>query len=273
MPNSSMEEHPEICQPEQYLEGVYDWFVPPEGGTTDYMNSCYNEGDGIGVPVNNHGFEFAHTGEAYIAFGTWQNAQAIDGELMRVELLSPLEWGSVYEVSFWLSLAETSSVSTDKVFCHFTQEDYSVENSAQYELIDECQVVLDIKNQVPFVGWQEFSGCFLAEGNEQFVTLGDFRPFYDVDTTWVGSNDEFLLFAIYYIDDVSVRKLSSCRADFNVDQAINVMDLLVLLTEFGCVDQCELDLTCDGKVDVQDLLYFLSAFGQWCVSVSCPEIG
>lgn len=56
----------------------------------------------------------------------------------------------------------------------------------------------------------------------------------------------------------------SCPGDYTNDGAIDVSDMLVFLTEFGCVEGCGTDLTDDGVIDSSDLLYFLTYFGGLC---------
>lgn len=55
-----------------------------------------------------------------------------------------------------------------------------------------------------------------------------------------------------------------CVGDFDSSGDINVADLLILLSEFGCTTDCDADLTGDGSVGVNDVLDFLSLFGSSC---------
>jgi hypothetical protein len=52
--------------------------------------------------------------------------------------------------------------------------------------------------------------------------------------------------------------------DFNLDGTINVGDLLMLLSEFGCNSGCSTDLNGDGVVNSADALDFFSLFGTDC---------
>ena len=56
----------------------------------------------------------------------------------------------------------------------------------------------------------------------------------------------------------------SCPADINQDGLITVADILILLGEFGCVNNCEADINEDGATNVQDILLLLAAFGDVC---------
>jgi hypothetical protein len=57
---------------------------------------------------------------------------------------------------------------------------------------------------------------------------------------------------------------SFCLGDFNHDGLINLPDLLLMLSEYGCLSNCGTDLSNDGQVTIDDLLSFLSMFGNVC---------
>ncbi len=56
----------------------------------------------------------------------------------------------------------------------------------------------------------------------------------------------------------------SCPEDINGDGVISVADILLLLGEFGCVENCSVDLNDDAATNVQDILLLLAAFGTTC---------
>lgn len=59
---------------------------------------------------------------------------------------------------------------------------------------------------------------------------------------------------------------TGCLGDFNNDLTINAADLLLFLTEFGCISDCIYDLDGDEQVNSSDLLIFLTGFGADCVN-------
>jgi hypothetical protein len=67
------------------------------------------------------------------------------------------------------------------------------------------------------------------------------------------------------IDDGSCEIQScSCPGDLNGDYAITVADVLLTLSEFGCMTNCTADIDGDGFVNVTDILELLSMFGTVC---------
>lgn len=55
-----------------------------------------------------------------------------------------------------------------------------------------------------------------------------------------------------------------CPGDVNGNGAIEVGDVLLVLSEFGCTSQCTADVDGDGQVTVSDILTLLSNFAQVC---------
>jgi hypothetical protein len=68
-----------------------------------------------------------------------------------------------------------------------------------------------------------------------------------------------------WIDNFLVEGTIDCSADLNNDNSITVSDLLLVLSEFGCLISCEdTDVNGDGLTSVSDLLEILSVFGTIC---------
>jgi hypothetical protein len=55
-----------------------------------------------------------------------------------------------------------------------------------------------------------------------------------------------------------------CPEDLNSDGFISIVDLLLLLSDFGCLSLCDSDINQDGSVAVDDILIVLSVFGDIC---------
>ena len=55
-----------------------------------------------------------------------------------------------------------------------------------------------------------------------------------------------------------------CPEDLNGDGFISIVDLLLILSDFGCLSMCNSDINQDGSVAVDDLLIILSVFGNSC---------
>jgi hypothetical protein len=65
--------------------------------------------------------------------------------------------------------------------------------------------------------------------------------------------------------NVAVSLEGCCLGDLNCDGFISVSDLLILISQFGCVgDDCYADLDGDTIVGVTDLQFFNSLYGTFC---------
>jgi hypothetical protein len=56
----------------------------------------------------------------------------------------------------------------------------------------------------------------------------------------------------------------ACLLDLTGDLLVSVSDVLVVLSEFGCLVGCAADITGDGAVTVSDVLELLGGFGDNC---------
>ncbi|MFT5183370.1 MAG: hypothetical protein ACI84C_000496 [Flavobacteriales bacterium] len=58
--------------------------------------------------------------------------------------------------------------------------------------------------------------------------------------------------------------VAGCAADLDNSGHVATPDLLLLLSNFGCLSGCEIDFNQDGSTGTDDLLFFLSAFDTDC---------
>ena len=63
------------------------------------------------------------------------------------------------------------------------------------------------------------------------------------------------------LDDIDLAP-GACTADINSDGAVDVTDLIAVITEWGpCNDACTADIDANGAVDVGDLVQVILAYG------------
>lgn len=56
----------------------------------------------------------------------------------------------------------------------------------------------------------------------------------------------------------------ACLLDLTGDLLVSVSDVLIVLSDFGCLEGCDADVNGDGAVTVSDVLQILSGFGSEC---------
>ena len=206
VPNSSFEIY-DTC-PNYYgqIFRAQPWFSPTTG-TPDYFHSCINGdvlyGNLLGVPLNAFGFQTAKTGTAYA--GEYFTENYLDyREYIEVKLLSPLQVGTKYFVSFYISLCDSSRYSVDNMGSCF-----SVDSLKQDTFINIPTVPIIANPSGHYISnknsWISISGNFIADSAYQYITIGNFKNDLNTDTLFVGGGYWGLYSdAYYYLDDVCV---------------------------------------------------------------------
>ena len=174
----------------------------------DYFNSC---GSLMGVPMNDVGFQYAKTGNAYagfISFGRVRNYREVVG----TQLMNPLTITQKYFVSFYVARAfdsanpsanaKAANAASNKIGARFStvQYDNSAFNTDAVPIDNRAQVFTD-SVIIDTLNWVKISGSFIADSAYQYVCFGNF--FTDSATTYIRL-DSNATFAYYYIDDIYV---------------------------------------------------------------------
>src|SRR5687767_706225 len=202
----------------------------PNTGTSDLFNACAPTGfPSVSVPTNTSGVQAANTGVGYAGIIPFSPAPDYR-EYVQAQLSSPLAGGNTYQVSFWVSLADTSSLAIDRLGAHLSIGPLSTGTNTTLLVTPQVEspVNVPLNNST---GWTQVSGTFVAVGGESHIIVGSFRDDASTNTSpgpsvWPGG-------AYYYIDDVSVELVPQ-----QVDQACCLPNGgCVLLTPNECTAQ------------------------------------
>lgn len=206
VPNYSFEDTVNAPAPTQELENAEFW-INPNAGTPDYFNSMAAFLTAEGVPNNVRGFQYPKTGNAYGGFFAVTQTVfggALDGkEYIQVKLLSPLIAGKKYKVEFFVNLASISSIAITSIGAYFSNTPINSPTISNFNYIpqltsDTTVFLRDTLN------WIKVSGCFYADGGEEYLTMGNFQNPSDIDTLTMTPTVFGCWCSYYYIDDVSV---------------------------------------------------------------------
>jgi gliding motility-associated-like protein len=210
VPNNSFEIYSSCPLFAGELSKANGWFQPnifplgPLDGSTDYFNVCNNNfGGGSGIPLNQFGFQYARTGNAYAGFGPFVYSNLFTyREYLEVKFIDSLIKGRRYCLNYYLSLANTSSYAIGSIGSYFSPESllYSSPNS------ENIQVIPQIENLVTSyltdtLNWMLVEGEFIANGGERFLTIGNFRN--NANTSYIQLSNTGIE-SYYYIDDISL---------------------------------------------------------------------
>ncbi len=194
-------------------EGLVDyWLANPPDCTPDYFNACGKRN--FGVPKNLCGNLAALDGEAYIGLimrigdpGGYSLQDLYYREHITSKLSQTLEKGFLYRVSFWVARSEYSNFAVAQVGAYFTDKPYIIKENAVHE------------PQISYKGgyltqktWVEVCDTLVAEGNEQYISIGNFEALGNAKIKKTTNNTQHLKKfsynrAYYYVDMVSVEKI------------------------------------------------------------------
>ena len=203
VPNPSFEEYincPGLEDSSRFINYMPPWFSP-NWGTPDFFNRCdnYTINSNIGVPYNCGGsYQQAHTGNGY---GGFEWCQSDDCEYFSIKLTSSLQEGKKYCVEFYVNLLNTSYWGYDRIGAYLSKDSLCVPTYGYLHFIPQVEnpagnVILDTLN------WTLISGSFIAQGGEQYITIGNFRP--DSLVQLVINDTVIGNWPYYNLDDVSV---------------------------------------------------------------------
>jgi outer membrane protein OmpA-like peptidoglycan-associated protein len=232
--NGSFEEYrfcPKRVDAVGILINVDGWYQPTKG-SADYFNTCGSRE--CGVPKNKLGEQLPHDGDGYCGIYCSKNDYR---EYLQTRLRRKLRAGDSIRLTFFVSLSEQSTGAVATLGGLFTKEDIydtvrSILLHKEYETLsdDIFQVIAttytpQVMNppDVPLTdtrNWQCVTGIFVADGGEQYITLGNFNTAERSGYVEPDSLVRLLPGSYYYIDDVFVECLN-CEPpiadDLNVD--------------------------------------------------------
>ncbi|WP_343604566.1 gliding motility-associated C-terminal domain-containing protein [Fluviicola sp.] len=233
VPNGSFEEYYQCpisvgAVGNDQLERCKYWYKPTHA-TTDYYNACQTDpSSGVCVPSNWFGWQQPFEGEGYIGLGTFIEGSS-SAEYVQCKLLQPLEACKKYHFSMRVSLADFSSRSTNTLGVRFDK--YPITYTLPLEFIGfELPASVAMYAYITdTVNWVLFSGSYIAEGGEQFLTIGRF-----VDTSLYSNSNVpnipvncdscfgGLPEAYYYVDSVTLVRTNEMETDENIPNILTV---------------------------------------------------
>ncbi|MBK7886772.1 MAG: T9SS type A sorting domain-containing protein [Bacteroidetes bacterium] len=169
-------------------------------GSPDYFNSC--GGLGLSVPNVTFGYQFAHSGGAFVGAITYhKNNTAAGGnarEFVGVNLSTPLQVGFKYYFSFYAVLAETyTGFASNNLGLRFFSIPFSVNHPAPIDNFSHLHVDSILSDSIY---WHKISGSFVADSNYQYVSIGNFYDYSNTDSLAINTYSP----AYYFIDDICV---------------------------------------------------------------------
>lgn len=195
--------------------------------TPDYLNSCapscLQPSICYGIPNNWFGSQLAYSGNGYAGIITYSFDFADAREIMGVPLISPLEIGKKYFLSWYVSRAGgiQSRGATNNIGCRFSTVPFDGSNPM---LINNTSHYRDTLMILDTLGWTRISGRFTADSTYQYLAIGNFYDDSNTDTIDMDPMGQPWNYAYYFVDNVCVTPDSTncnpinwVRSDFKND--------------------------------------------------------
>lgn len=238
VPNHSFEEYDSCPSRFGNIEQTKYW--RGHNASPDFFHTCATNSK-VGVPKNFFGTQSACTGKGYVGLVTYhQNAER---EFIGVKLLTSLQKGVTYNISFRASLAEDYSLfASNNLGAAFVKVSEQQDlNKVTYQGAPQFNLETIIAESRH---WYVIKGSFVAQDNYNYLLIGNFYKGDATKTKRIGI--EQTAAAYYFIDDVYVGKafdlqvqhiniLENIYFDFDKDilkeESFLVLDELVTILE------------------------------------------
>jgi hypothetical protein len=169
-------------------------------GTPDIYNSC-DPTINCGVPYNFLGYQQAHSGHGYGGFARYTSGNI--AEYLSVELVSPLQAGKKYCISFFVNPGNYTYYIIDAIGAYISIDSLHIAN---YNILPFAPQIENPSGNIisDTVNWTEISGEYIAAGGEQYINIGSFG---DDSLMHIAYNDTIHppgFWPYYFLDDVYV---------------------------------------------------------------------
>ncbi len=173
------------------------YWLNPTLASPDYYNSCASL-SGVSVPSNLYGDQNAKEGSAYagIVISSVGNNYR---EYLSVKLTKSLEKNKIYKLTMYVSHADFSAFYSNNLGAYFSDANvfYSIYNNIGVSNFFNYESIIFNDDD-----WKEISFNYTAIGNENYVTIGNFKD--DLSTQQQIKNINLSNEGYYYIDNITL---------------------------------------------------------------------
>jgi len=211
VPNPSFEIY-DTCpssesQPNNFqLQHALGWQIPTLA-TSDYFNVCNITN--VSAPSNFMGYQPPYDGVAYagILLLIEENEPSWT-EYIQIKTSEPLKKGSKYNFSFNINHSNISDYAIRKIGAWFTPNAVSSNNTTSlFSSLPQIENTTGFLNDS--VSWTKIEGDFIANGGEEYLTIGYFIDTNNIDTLRTSIfADPTAIFSYYYIDGIGLNEVT-----------------------------------------------------------------
>ncbi|MFM2048830.1 MAG: hypothetical protein RI955_1378, partial [Bacteroidota bacterium] len=233
VPNPSFENYTTCNFLPNTIIAAYPWDTLKNGGGggPDYFLPCNNLA-GLRTPLNGAGYQVPKSGFGYCEIGVFANNNGLTPnyrEYIQIPFTKTLKNGASYSITFFVNKSEGSLYSIDRIGAYLDNGSISTTYGGLVNVIPQVEnpqyhIITDTIN------WTKIQGCFIANGTESYLTIGNFYTDLQTDTSISNFSSGFwslLPSSSYFIDDVSVVE-SNSKIQADNDTIINKGDTIIL---------------------------------------------
>ncbi len=186
------------------IERCTGWYSPTTA-TSDYFNAC-NSGF-VSIPSNVLGYQPAFSGNGYLGLIPVHRAGNDYGfwfEYAQTKLVKQLLPNHKYEFSFHINVSNFSNDYSLRSFgAYFSNNPISRNDFKPFDNVIPQVSYSDNSFITDTVNWINISGEFIANGGEEYLTLGMFPDTSNFDTlcNYITFPCDFIDFSTYYYID------------------------------------------------------------------------
>lgn len=200
------------------IDAAKGWGSPTDAKADLFSESVASESP-ASAPKNAKGFQSALSGVNYAGLTWYSYMDKEPRTYLQAKFKKMLKKGQKYCISYYVSLGDLSKYSSDRVGAYVSR--IVVNKKGEASLTYEPQVpALQTKVYDDVNGWQGVCGVYEAQGDEQYLIIGNFAATDKVTAGKTkrqrGETRPQQPIAYFYIDDVSVKpikRLSECSCE------------------------------------------------------------
>lgn len=182
----------------------------PTLGTSDLFSSCADNSNiwtSVNVPNAYTGYQNAYDGNSYAGFYAYGFSEDDYGtEYLQAKLTTNLMAGKAYKLSFHISLGNNSEFCIKEIGAYFSVNQISRNDFKNFNYLPQVKSNSFLTDTS---GWILVSGVFIANGGEEFITIGNFQDSITTDTLNTNViNPAGENFSYYFIDGVILEEYS-----------------------------------------------------------------
>lgn len=218
VPNGSFEEMQGKLRRLGGIEMAKGW-NSPTGAAADLFSESIDNTSPAYAPKNANGFQSALSGINYAGVLWYSYMDKQPRSYLQVKLKETLKKGQKYCVSYYVSLGDLSKYSSDHLGAYLSKIQVNKKDQASLTYVPQVPA-LQTRLYEDLNSWQGVCGVYDANGDEQYLIIGNFAASEKLTTGKVrrqkGEVRPQQPVAYYYIDDVSIKPvkyLNECSCE------------------------------------------------------------